>query len=111
MLGKSERLERVWDSGSDHSAELAEVDATLSDLVGLLGLGEFRAGTPQRVKLNHRITELAARQEELSGRALKPAGWTWEPTGEKFGGLVVASGRHEPQRVAQVHERPLGLHR
>ncbi|OBL00876.1 hypothetical protein A5646_20520 [Mycobacterium sp. 1245499.0] len=85
MLGESERLERVWDSGSDHSAELAEVDATLADLVDLVGAGEFKAGTPQRVRLNQRITELAARQEELSKRAVKPAGWTWEPTGEKFG--------------------------
>jgi len=84
MLGESERLERVWDSGSDNSAELAEIDATLSDLVGLLGSREFRAGTPQRVKLNHRITELAARQEKLSSEAVKPAGWTWKPTGEKF---------------------------
>ncbi len=84
MLGESERLERVWDSGSDNSAELAEIDAALSDLVGLLGLREFRAGTPQRVKLNHRITELAARQEELSAETVKPAGWTWQPTGETF---------------------------
>jgi len=85
MLGDSERLERVWDSGSDHSAELAEIDATLTDLVDLLGSGDFRAGTPQRVKLSQRISQLAARQAELSREAIKPAGWTWEPTGEKFG--------------------------
>jgi site-specific DNA recombinase len=84
LLGESERLERVWDSGSDHSAELAEIDATLEDLVSLLGSGEFRAGTPQRVRLNQRLTELAARQAELSAEAVKPAGWTWEPTGERF---------------------------
>ena len=42
MLGTSERLERVWDSGSDHLAELAEINDTLVDLTGLLGgqLGE-----------------------------------------------------------------------
>jgi site-specific DNA recombinase len=85
MLGGSERLERVWDSGSDHSAELAEIDATLTDLVDLLGSGDFRAGTPQRIKLSQRISQLAARQAELSREAVKPAGWTWEPTGEKFG--------------------------
>jgi site-specific DNA recombinase len=83
-LGNSERLERVWDSGSDHSAELSEIDAALSDLVGLLGTGPYKAGTPQRVRLNHRITELAARQEELSKETVKPAGWTWRGTGEKF---------------------------
>jgi site-specific DNA recombinase len=56
MLGESERLERVWDSGSDHSAELAEVNETLTDLTSQLGTGVFRSGTPQRVKLNQRIT-------------------------------------------------------
>ncbi|BBY06028.1 integrase [Mycobacterium noviomagense] len=85
LLGGSERLEREWESGSDYSSELAEVDATLADLVDLLGTGEFKAGTPQRVRLNHRITELAARQEKLSKETVKPAGWTWKPTGEKFG--------------------------
>ncbi len=84
MLGKSERLERFWESGSGHSAELADIDSTLEDLVGLLGVGEFRAGTPQRARLSHRITELAAKQEELPNRAVKPAGWTWNPTGETF---------------------------
>lgn len=85
MLADSERLERVWDSGSDHSAELAEINETLADLTGLLGTGPYKAGTPQRLKLNHRITELAARQEALSKETVKPAGWTWQPTGEKFG--------------------------
>ncbi len=84
MLGTSERLERVWDSGSDHSAELAEINETLTDLTGLLGSGAYRAGTPQRIKLNERISGLAARQAELSTETVKPAGWTWQPTGEKF---------------------------
>lgn len=85
MLGKSERLERVWDSGSDHSVELAEVDARLIDLTGLLGSEDFRQGTPQRIALNRQISQLAARQAELSSQAVKPSGWTWEPTGELFG--------------------------
>ena len=85
LLGDSERLERVWDSGSDHSAELAEINETLTDLTGLLGAGAYRAGTPQRIKLNERINELAARQTELSSATVKPAGWTWQPTAEKFG--------------------------
>jgi site-specific DNA recombinase len=85
MLGDSERLERVWDSGSDHSAELAEINETLADLTGLLGTGPYKSGTPQRLKLNQRINELAARQDELSRETVKPAGWTWRPTGENFG--------------------------
>jgi len=84
LLGESERLERVWDSGSDHSTELAEIDAELVDLTGQLGTPEFKAGTPQRIRLNQRISELAGRQAQLSAEAVTPAGWTWEPTGEKF---------------------------
>jgi site-specific DNA recombinase len=84
LLGTSEQLERVWDSGSDHSAEAAEVDARLTDLTGQLGLGLFRQGTPQRAELDRQIEMLAARQAELFSQAVKPAGWTWQPTGEKF---------------------------
>ncbi|MGE2737354.1 recombinase family protein [Mycolicibacterium vaccae] len=84
MLGTSERLERVWDSGSDHSAELAEINDTLADLTSLLGTGSYKAGTPQRLKLNERIQALAARQAELSAETVKPSGWRWQPTGEKF---------------------------
>jgi site-specific DNA recombinase len=85
LLGDSERRERVWDAGSDYTAELAEVDAQLEDLVSVLGSGDFKAGTPQRLKLNERITALAARQAELSGAVVQPAGWTWRGTGELFG--------------------------
>ncbi len=84
LLGESERLERVWDSGSDHSAELAEINDTLTDLAGLIGTDVYRAGTPQRAQLDARIASLAERQAQLSSEAIKPAGWTWEPAGEKF---------------------------
>ena len=84
MLGESERLERVWDSGSDNSAELASVNDELVDLTSQLGKGVFRVGTPQRAQLDQRIAALDARQRELSAEAVKPAGWTWRPTGEKF---------------------------
>ena len=84
MLGDSERMERTWDSGSDHSAELAELDATLTDLTGQLGTGPFKAGTPQRARLDQRISELASRQEELVKVETMAAGWSWEPTGEMF---------------------------
>jgi site-specific DNA recombinase len=84
MLGTSEHLERVWDSGSDHSTELTEINDTLTDLTGLLGSGPYRAGTPQRIRLDERIKELAARQAALSAETVKQAGWTLRPTGEKF---------------------------
>lgn len=84
LFGDSERLERVWDSGSDNSAELAEINETLTDLTGLLGSGDYRAGTPQRIRLGKRISELATRQAELSEATVKPAGWVLETKGGKF---------------------------
>lgn len=84
MLGDSERLERQWDSGSDNSAELAELDAELIDVTSLIGTPAYRIGTPQRAALDARIESLAARQAELSKESVVPAGWTWQPTGELF---------------------------
>lgn len=84
LLGESERLGRVWDSGSDNSAELADVNDMLTDLTGVLGTGPYKAGTPQRAELDRRIAELSARQDQLSSEVVKPSGWVWQGTGEKF---------------------------
>jgi site-specific DNA recombinase len=83
-FGHIDRPERVWESGSDNSADLAETNELLIDLTSQLGTGAFRAGTPQRLALNQRITDLATRQAELSALTVKPAGWAWKPTGELF---------------------------
>ncbi|MGB3230707.1 MAG: recombinase family protein [Mycobacterium sp.] len=85
MLGESERLVREWDSGSDNSAELADINDELIDLTGQIGAAAFRAGTPQRARLDARIEALAERQSALESEAIKPAGWAWKPAGEKFG--------------------------
>lgn len=84
LLGESERKEKIWESGSDHSTELAEIDSVLGDLTDQLGTGVFTRGTPQRVRLDARIAELAARQAALSAEAVRPAGWTWRGTGERW---------------------------
>ncbi|ORB49409.1 recombinase family protein [Mycobacteroides saopaulense] len=84
LLGNSERQERVWDTGSDHSVELAELDAVLADLTSLLGTSVYRAGTPQRAQLDSQIAGYAARHDELSKLTVRPAGWTWQPTGQVF---------------------------
>lgn len=84
LLGDSERLEKVWDAGSDNSAELAEINAELVDVTSLIGSPAYRVGTPQRTALDARIEALAARQEALSAKDVRPARWTWAPTGEKF---------------------------
>jgi site-specific DNA recombinase len=85
LLGESERMDRVWDSGSDNTGELSELDGELVDLTMLLGTPAYRPGTPQRVALNTRISALADRQAQLSSEATKPSGWVWLPTGEQFG--------------------------
>lgn len=84
LLGESEYLERVWDSGNDHSAELAAINDELTDLTGQIGTPAFRQGTPQRATLDTRITALAERQDQLSAEAVQPAGYQWQPTGEQF---------------------------
>lgn len=85
MLGDSERLVREWDSGSDNSAELANINDELTDLTGLIGTPAYRAGTPQRAALDARIEGLAVRQEVLAAEAVRPSGWAWKSTGENFG--------------------------
>ncbi|MFD9666062.1 recombinase family protein [Rhodococcus sp. NPDC059968] len=84
LLGRSERRKRVWDKGEDHTEELIEIDHTLTDLVGQLGRGPYRAGTPQRAALDANIEALDKRREELAASTTRPAGWTWQPTGETF---------------------------
>lgn len=85
VLGKAERKTKVWNPGSDNSSELAEINAELVDVTGLIGTPAYRAGTPQRVALDARITALSERQAHLSAQAVVPAGWDWKPTGEQFG--------------------------
>lgn len=84
LLGSSERQKRVWDKGEDTGEELAEIDGTLADLVGQLGRGAFRAGTPQRAALDQNIDALSKRRDELAAVSTRPAGWVWRPTGETF---------------------------
>ncbi len=85
LLGSSERMERVWEAGSDHSEELEEINATLVDLTNQLGSGVFKPGTPQRERLDANIGALVARQEVLQAEVVRPAGWVWQGTGQNFG--------------------------
>lgn len=83
-VGDAERLERVWEQGSDNTEERAEVDALLVDLTNLVGTGPYKAGTPQRAQLDKRVDELTKRQESLYATPTTPSGWKWKPTGERF---------------------------
>lgn len=83
-MGPLERKRRVWFAGNDHTDELREINDLLADLTDQIGVGQFKRGTPQRAKLDARITALSARQEELASKPSQPAGWRYEPTGELF---------------------------
>jgi site-specific DNA recombinase len=85
LLGDSERLERVWEHGSDNSDELAELDELLADLTDQLGTGQFKRGTPQRQRLDERLRLLADKRDQLASQPSKPSGWHWVSTGELFG--------------------------
>ena len=84
LMGDSERLQRVWNPGEDNAAELAEVEARLTDRTGLTGVGVYKAGTPQRASLDALIAADAKLYEKLKASTPRPAGWSWEPTGETF---------------------------
>lgn len=81
-VGSLERMRREWTVGNDTSAELAEVDAQLTDLVDLIGVGSFKRGSPQRERLDARIAALAARQDSLRSTPSEPSGWRYVGTGE-----------------------------
>ena len=83
LLGGGERRERVWVAGPD-MAELEDVNATLTDLTGLLGSGVYRAGTPQREALDTRIAALADRQQQLQQEAPQETGWQYSGTGQRW---------------------------
>ncbi|MFC7451292.1 recombinase family protein [Rhodococcus daqingensis] len=84
LMGDSERLQRVWDAGEDNAAKLADVNNRLDDLTAQMGRPAFRAGTPQRAVLDAEIDALAERRDELAAVTTRPAGWTWQSTGETF---------------------------
>lgn len=84
MVGHTERLERVWEVGSDHSERLEVIDEKLRALVDKIGTPNFKAGTPQAEQLDLRISELVKEQEELQAAPSSPSRWVWNPTGEMF---------------------------
>lgn len=84
IFGESQKLERIWDPGEDNAQELDDVNRSLADIVDLLTSPAYRAGTPQRQKLDQRIQELSERQQALSGQVTRSAEWVWKPTGEIF---------------------------
>lgn len=82
-FGDIERRRKVWEPGTDVSVELAEIDAELTDIAGVVGTTAFRSG-PARDKLRARIEALEARRQELETSPVREPGYRFEPTGETF---------------------------
>lgn len=82
-FGDMQMAERIYDPGDDPASELAEIDAELADIGGLIGTGPFRSG-PARDKLVARAEALDARKSELEARPYRPAGYRYAPTGVTF---------------------------
>lgn len=84
LLGSAERRIKEWVPGSDASTELAEIDAELVDITGLIGSPAYRVGSPQRTALDARIAGLVARQDQLRTQPAVPARFEWVGTGQMF---------------------------
>lgn len=82
-FGDTERSQRVYDPGEDHAVELADVEAELIDVAGLIGTGPFKSG-PARAKLETRAEALEARRATLAEIPAREGGYRYEPTGETF---------------------------
>lgn len=82
-LGDLEIARREWDDGEDTAAELAEVDAQLTDIAEVWGTGPFRSG-PARERLRARMDALERRRVELAETPYRAAGWVYAPTGQTF---------------------------
>lgn len=83
-FGDVERMRRVYEPAEDHAAELADVNAELIDVAGLIGTGPFRSG-PARLRLEQRAEALDRRREVLEATPSRAAGYRLEPTGQTFG--------------------------
>ena len=84
VFGDHGMMTKEFDPGSDNAAELAEIDAELTDLVDLVGTAAYRSG-PAKVRLNERIEKLGERREALEKEDVRPAGYVMVPTGQTVG--------------------------
>ncbi|MCF3937168.1 recombinase family protein [Gordonia tangerina] len=66
---------REWRSGVDRRDDVADLDEQITDLVRLLGRGEYRAGTIARAALDQNISALSAERDELAAEPVVEAGY------------------------------------
>ncbi|MFB9926336.1 recombinase family protein [Amycolatopsis halotolerans] len=82
-FGDVQMTRKIFDPGEDHAVELADLEAELIDVAGLIGTGAFRSG-PARVRLEVRAMALEDRRQALAALPYRPAGYRFEATGKTF---------------------------
>jgi site-specific DNA recombinase len=82
LLGDRPHVVKVFQPGTDHTTELAEIDARLESLSE--AVTRFPAGSPALNNLLTQVDTLSARRVELASLPVKSAGYRYEPTGQTF---------------------------
>lgn len=81
-LGDNPRMRREYDPGEDVAAEVAEIDAQLTDITKLIGTAAYRLGTPNGDAMLRRVEKLQTERDALAAVEYRPAGYKLVPTGE-----------------------------
>ncbi|MFI6243961.1 recombinase family protein [Micromonospora sp. NPDC050795] len=82
-VGHLEVQRRVFVPGSDHAANLADVEESLAELREHLDAGMFR-GERGRAEFRQMYGALEARREALEALPSEPDRWELEPTGQTY---------------------------
>ncbi|MEV1328922.1 recombinase family protein [Micromonospora costi] len=103
VVGDLEVMRRVFVPGSDHTADLREVEESLAELRGHLAAGLFR-GDKGKAEFAAMYGALEARREALEALPSRPDEWRLEPTGqtyrERWGSLPTPADRGREMREA-----------
>ena len=74
---------RIWQDGSDHSAELDRINRTIESLREDRALGLFTTSEDEQM-FRQQMAALIVKRESLAGMAVVKAGWVEVETGETY---------------------------
>lgn len=89
---------RVWQGGSDHSAELEQTNQTIADLREDRALGLFSTPADQEM-FRSQMTALIAKRDALSERPVVKAGWVEVETSETYGEVWPTASLEERRKM------------
>lgn len=102
LMGDARRRVRIWDEGEDHSGEILELETRLKDLIPLLGTRAYKPGTRPYELLQDQIEKVSARLDQLQSKGIKPSGWIWKNTDERFSDWWDSSSVEEKNTYLQA---------